>query len=194
MLPPEFLDRVISLLPTTAPVTVAAPLIDDESFWQRCSLTRWRGCQPTEHGGSWKRLYLEKHLTETIEQLEAGADLTALEPLLSACGPHVVRLEVGQLLDHVDTRQVLALLPRLASLRLCYSVRRVGMDFDWSLFGMRVQDAANMALALRSTTSLASLELSRCMLNDECVRALAVGLTANSTVTHLGICHGVCDC
>jgi Ran GTPase-activating protein (RanGAP) involved in mRNA processing and transport len=64
-------------------------------------------------------------------------------------------------------------------------VRRVGLDFDWSLFGIRLDDAARLSAGLRTTPSLSSLELSRCMLDDDCTRKLSEGLAMNSTVTHL---------
>ena len=79
-IPTRFVDRVTELLPTTLPLDVAGPLIDDEPYWKRCAQERWDNCQISDHGSSWKRLYFERNLSDFLEsfdpKLQDTEDLT----------------------------------------------------------------------------------------------------------------------
>lgn len=46
---------------------VTSHLIEDESYWEKCSVHRWPLCTPADHGGNWKRMYFERHVQELIE-------------------------------------------------------------------------------------------------------------------------------
>ena len=69
-IPTRYIDRVTELLPTTLPLDVTGPLIDDEGYWQRCATARWDNCQISDHGSSWKRLYFERNLTDFLEAFD----------------------------------------------------------------------------------------------------------------------------
>ena len=69
-IPTRFVDRVTTLLPTTLPLDVTGPLIDDEPYWQRCAAARWDNCQISDHGSSWKRLYFERNLADFLEAFD----------------------------------------------------------------------------------------------------------------------------
>ena len=79
-IPTRFVDRVTELLPTTLPLDVTGPLIDDEPYWKRCAQERWDNCQISDHGSSWKRLYFERNLSDFLEsfdpKLQDTEDLT----------------------------------------------------------------------------------------------------------------------
>ena len=78
-IPARFQTKVIEILPTDLPLEVTAPQIVDEYYWERCASERWKNCQVVEHGGSWKRLYLERNLEDEIESLdETQANLDRL--------------------------------------------------------------------------------------------------------------------
>ena len=66
-IPMRYINRVTELLPTSLPLEVTGPLIDDEGYWKRCALQRWDNCQIVDHGSSWKRLYFERNLTDFLE-------------------------------------------------------------------------------------------------------------------------------
>ncbi|ETO12061.1 flagellar associated protein [Reticulomyxa filosa] len=71
-LPPEYIDSVVSEIDLqTLQVNECAPSIKCETLWKRMARERWKNCQLENHGYSWKRLYLEKHVqqTETINLL-----------------------------------------------------------------------------------------------------------------------------
>ena len=69
-IPMRYINRVTELLPTSLPLEVTGPLIDDEGYWKRCALQRWENCQIVDHGSSWKRLYFERNLTDFLEVFE----------------------------------------------------------------------------------------------------------------------------
>lgn len=77
----------------------------------------------------------------------------------------------------------------LVYLNLRYGMRNVGMDFDRSLFGMKLSDCRSMARCLEYSESLTLLNLSHNMLDDDKVRMLASGLVNNLSVVHLDLSH-----
>ncbi|KAI8919610.1 hypothetical protein BC831DRAFT_481011 [Entophlyctis helioformis] len=66
-IPEKYRDRVIASVSIDIPLTIAAPLIPDESYWQRRSKVRFKLANVQEHGGSWKRLFFELYLRDRIE-------------------------------------------------------------------------------------------------------------------------------
>ena len=55
----------------------------------------------------------------------------------------------------------------LTSLKLQYGMMNVGMDYDRSLFGMKLSDCRSLAKALERTETLTYLNLSGNLLDDE---------------------------
>ena len=55
----------------------------------------------------------------------------------------------------------------LTSLSLSYGMMNVGMDYDRSLFGMKLSDCRSLAKALERTETLTYLNLSGNLLDDE---------------------------
>eukprot|EP00958_Prasinococcus_capsulatus_P030478 scaffold8135_cov417-Prasinococcus_capsulatus_cf.AAC.3 len=68
--------QVVALLPTDLPLERAAMMLSDESYWKRRARARWRSSDVAKHGMSWKRLYLERHITSAMEALEDTEDGT----------------------------------------------------------------------------------------------------------------------
>nr|KAJ3420832.1 T-complex-associated testis-expressed protein 1 [Polyrhizophydium stewartii] len=66
-IPDKYRDRIIAAVSIDIPLHIAAPLIPDESYWQRRSKTRFKLANVQEHGGSWKRLFFELYLRDRIE-------------------------------------------------------------------------------------------------------------------------------
>lgn len=64
-------------------------------------VNRWRFSDPGEHGGSWRRLYCERHLAEYLERLEPQyfeAEANEWQALLGLVAEHVRCLRLRQLL------------------------------------------------------------------------------------------------
>lgn len=66
-LPAAYRPRILSSISVTLPLRIAAPLIPDEIYWKRRALATHKLCDPSMHGGSWKRLFFELHVRKLIE-------------------------------------------------------------------------------------------------------------------------------
>ncbi|XP_026278529.2 uncharacterized protein LOC113206594 [Frankliniella occidentalis] len=98
-LPIEDFHRLLETLPTTVPLEISVPLVPDGEFWRRLATHTWPSTNNVvgEHGGSWRRLVLERRLQHELE--------AALPPMLDEAlrlarlaGPHVRRVRLDQLL------------------------------------------------------------------------------------------------
>ena len=90
---------------------VAAPLIPDESYWQRRANAQFKLANVQEHGNSWKRLFFELYLRNRIETFVprggmSGAKderLHALIGELKLGSPFVEKLHIRQLQPSEDS-------------------------------------------------------------------------------------------
>ena len=79
----------------------------------------------------------------------------------------------------------------LTSLTLTYGMKHVGMDYDKSLFGMKLSDCRSLAKAIERAETLICLNLSGNLLDDDKVRMVASGMVDNLSVVHLDLA-GAC--
>eukprot|EP00163_Fabomonas_tropica_P002005 TRINITY_DN11502_c0_g1_i1.p1 TRINITY_DN11502_c0_g1~~TRINITY_DN11502_c0_g1_i1.p1 ORF type:complete len:463 (+),score=77.86 TRINITY_DN11502_c0_g1_i1:293-1681(+) len=193
-LPPKFAAKVAALLPIDMPLEIAARPIVDEDYWNRRSVERWRNCQVSEHGGSWKRLFFEKHFQEALETFDDSEPaMEELSRLMNLMWESVFTIHVRQLPSHLDLGIVFNGCPYLTELRLTYGIKSIGMDYRRDLFGMRPNDAACLARALQTSKYLERLYLADNRLNDDTTRQLAVGLCSNYTLRLLDLSHNRID-
>lgn len=200
-IPTRYINRVTELLPTTLPLEVTAPLIDDEGYWKRCALTRWECCQISDHGSSWKRLYFERNLADFLEAFDPHkTDTEELMRTLGISKDYIFSLRLKQFLSHLDMEMVFQVrvamssmpspglltwmnvtpkclcgalflfhldkcvtkvplrrtlscllqnVPTLCNLDMTYGVKQIGMDYERSLFGMKLHDVRSLANALK---------------------------------------------
>ena len=66
--PPSYHAQVINLLPLDLPLELAGQAIQHEEYWKQRSAARWTNCDPVKHGMSYKQLYFERNLQDTIEE------------------------------------------------------------------------------------------------------------------------------
>lgn len=98
-LKPDHRSKVLKRLSTDVPLSITGPLIEEESYWERCCRARWDLCNTAEHGGSWKCMYFERNAQEAIEKfVPETSDLAKLEELLRLSSPYVRCLIIRQLL------------------------------------------------------------------------------------------------
>ena len=84
---------------TQEPILLTAEKIPDEIYWQRCCQDLLTSYDSSRHGGSYKRLFLEKHLQSCIEKfVPQQTDLFDIKDLLQVMEPYIKRLEVTELL------------------------------------------------------------------------------------------------
>ena len=188
-LPKEYVGKIVKLLPIDLPLELVAHLVRDEDYWKRRSLSRWKKVHTASHGNSWKQTYFEKNLQENIECFDpVTTELVSLERLLRLSKQYVRNLTIRQLPSHLDLELIFKnLREALTSLSLTYGMRNVGMDYDRSLFGMKLSDCRLMAKALESSETLTHLDLSNNLLDDDKVRMVCSGLVDNISVIHLDL-------
>lgn len=178
-IPAEYLDNVVALLdPSQIEFSVAAKYITTEKFWKRLCQERWPICQIASHGLSWKRLYIERHLQSLFEAYypsSQGQNFERLMKEVSAGKPYVQTINIQQLLSHLDLSDILIEFPNLSTLTLKYGARKLGMDYDKSLFGMQLKDAMYLSKFLGKTNTLNRLTLTENLLNDESIHILSSG-------------------
>jgi len=190
-LPPLYVKRVIDLLSTDLPLELVGGMIDDEAYWKRRACATWKNLECVEHGSSWKQLYFERNLESALERYDpATSDPNKLKQLLAFSKRFARNLRVTQLPSHLDLQMLFDQTAScLASLKLTYGMQDVGMDYDRSLFGMKLTDCRALAKALEKTETLTHLDLSGNMLDDDKVRMVASGMVDNLSVTHLNLSH-----
>ena len=87
------------MLSTNEPILLTAEKISDELYWKRCCIDHLSTYDNSKHGGSYKRLFLEKHLQECIEKfVPQQTDLFDIKDLLGVMEPFIKRLEITELL------------------------------------------------------------------------------------------------
>ncbi|XP_006149130.1 dynein regulatory complex subunit 5 [Tupaia chinensis] len=99
---PEHQQKVLEHLSPDLPLTVTANLIDHENYWRRCCTRRWPVCHVAKHGGSWKRMFFERHLENLLKHFIPGTtDPAMILDLLPLCRNYVRRIQVDQFLPPV---------------------------------------------------------------------------------------------
>ena len=98
-------------------------------------------------------------------------------------------ITIHQLLSHLDLSDILVDFPNLSNLTLKYGARKLGMDYDKSLFGMQLKDAMHLAKFMAQTRTLSRVTLTENLLNDESIHILTSGLSKNDTLTYLDLSH-----
>eukprot|EP00899_Mesostigma_viride_P007170 jgi/Mesvir1/16454/Mv12094-RA.1 len=191
-LPSTNVKDIISRLRLDLPLELVGQLIKDESYWKRRATARWKNCDISGHGNSWKQLYFETNLEGAIERFEANnaSEAAGLKRLLLFSRKFVRNLSIKQLPSHMDLSLLFdSTASCLSSLTLHYGMAQVGMDYDRSLFGMKLSDCRYLAKALERTETLTKLDLSGNLLDDDKTRMVASGLLDNSSVTDLDLSH-----
>lgn len=110
------------------------------------------------YGGSYKRMFLEKTLEETIEHFVPNrSDSDELRRIVNLAKAEVVKLNIEQILppipdikdineeddddddspSHLDLTPVVAELKKLEEFSIQFGVKNVGMNFEWGFFTVR---------------------------------------------------------
>ncbi|TMW63000.1 hypothetical protein Poli38472_005618 [Pythium oligandrum] len=190
--PRKFLPEVMSRLPLDMDVCISAPNITDENYWKRCCMSKsaWKNLQISEHGLTWKQLFMEKNLQDMLEGFDSSTDDNdELIDVVKACQEYIFTLEIDQLLSHLDLNEVCSHLKNLTRLRLTYGVKQIGMKYERMLFGMKISDATNLSHIVKNTKTLTTLWLPNNLLDDDLLRMVMTGLVKNNTITSLDLSH-----
>ena len=185
----ETIEKIVALLPLDLHIEMAGKVIFSEAYWRRRSKARWLNADVAAHGRSWKQLYFEKNIEDALEEFDPGlSDLQQLKRLLKFSRKYAGHIRLTQLPSHMDLNILFDMLgPSLRGLTVQYGMRNVAMDFDKSLFGMKLPDCRALSRAICNTEALTYLNLSGNQIDDEKVKVLASGLLENLTITHLDL-------
>ncbi|XP_005145418.2 dynein regulatory complex subunit 5 [Melopsittacus undulatus] len=217
---PEHQRKVLDRLPTGLPLTVTANIISDEDYWKRCCTKRWQVCDISSYGGSWKRMFLERHLENILKCfIPNTTDPNQVLELIPLCKDYVRKLEVDQFLPplevdqneqrddlsksesnmefseasvhHYDLRVLVTALPHLEELHLTYGVKDCGMNFEWNLFNFTYQDCCNIAAAVKMCQNLKVFKLTQSKVDDDKTRLLVHNLLDHPCLVELNLSHNL---
>ncbi|KAF5833356.1 flagellar associated protein [Dunaliella salina] len=190
-LPEKYIRKITNILALDLPLELVGSLINDEDYWKRRCNARWKSLEPSAHGNSYKQMYFERNLQDAIEQYTPSmTSENDLRRLMTYSRRFVQTLNLRQLPSHMDLGIVFdCMVSSPSSLSVHYNLQNVGMEYDRSLFGMKLADCRNLAKALESNETLTYLDVSNNGLDDDKVRMLASGLVENMSITHLNISH-----
>jgi len=186
------LEDVYAMLDLNMPLPEAATRITDENYWKRRTQAQHRNAQVEKHGMSWKQAFLELELQGALEKVTIDygtAELEALKQQVIASRLHVFQLQIGQFPSHIDLSFLFDTLPALCSFSITFGNRRLGMDYERAMFGMKISDAQYLARNTRVSQTLVSLSLPCNMIDDELVKVLMGGLSYGHMLTHLDLSH-----
>mmetsp|Transcript_8702 Transcript_8702/g.8717 ORF Transcript_8702/g.8717 Transcript_8702/m.8717 type:complete len:328 (-) Transcript_8702:7-990(-) len=98
-------------------------------------------------------------------------------------------IDIEELPSHLDLRILFKNVPCITKFRVSYGAKHLGSEYDRSLFGMRMNDAASITKCIKSSQCLVSLSLPCNLIDDELVRMLTKGFLYNKTIVELDLSH-----
>lgn len=192
LLPPPQMAEITKQLPTNLNPLIGARFVFNENYWKRCCVEKygWHNCNLSEHGLLWKQMYFEKLLNERLEDFDVETDdEESLYELVDACSDYLFSVSFRQLPSHIDLSDLLSMMPNLSKIEVTYGVKKIGMNYERMLFGMKIADATALAKAFNRADTLTTILLTGNMIDDDLLRMLMSGLIKNSTVTCLDLSH-----
>lgn len=192
VIPPPLMSEITKNLATNLSPIIGAKYIFNEGYWKRCCVDKygWHNCNLSEHNLLWKQLFFEKLLQEKLEDFDAVADnVEDLYEFVDACMDYIFSISFRQLPSHLELYELCQLLPNLNKLDLTYGIKKVGMNYERMLFGMKISDATSLAKIFDQSETLTSVILSGNLIDDDLLRMLMTGLIKNNTITHLDVSH-----
>lgn len=192
VIPPPLMAEITKALTTNLSPLVGAKYIYNESYWKRCCVEKygWHNCNLGEHNLLWKQLFFEKLLQEKLEDFDpVSENIESLYELIDACMDYIFTVTFKQLPSHLDLYDLCTHLPNLNKLDIMYGVKKVGMNYERLLFGMKISDATSLAKLFDQTETLTTVILTGNLIDDDLLRMLMTGLIKNNTITHLDVSH-----
>ncbi|EDV93787.1 dynein regulatory complex subunit 5 [Drosophila grimshawi] len=136
-------NYILSQLDTQLPLQLLSVHIRDDYFWRRCYELRWR-LAPFQARGMerrWINIYMERHVQEFIENMQTGdyEQDGNVQAALDICAAYINQLEINLLQpappdsesnDHIPLDYLLSNLPDLRRLRLSYSTKTAGINYQ----------------------------------------------------------------
>ncbi|OUM68144.1 hypothetical protein PIROE2DRAFT_58315 [Piromyces sp. E2] len=72
----KYKNVVLDKISTDTPLEITAHLIEEESYWKRCAMEKFKNCDVSKHRNNWKLLYFELSAQKIIEEYIPRVDVT----------------------------------------------------------------------------------------------------------------------
>lgn len=173
---------VVRRLRTDLPLDVAARAIESDEYWERRAKENWANVLLASHGNSWKQLYFERIVQDTVESGELDMETITLAREFV----HGIRLTVQPGKGNVE-RVVGELDGALSWLKVTYATRGSGMAYDREQFGMDMGDCKAISRAITRAQTLTALDLSMNQIDDARASRLSHALADNLSVISINL-------
>ncbi len=70
----KYKSIVLDKISTDTPLEITAHLIEEESYWKRCAMEKFKNCDVSKHRNNWKLLYFELYAQKIIEEYVPRVD------------------------------------------------------------------------------------------------------------------------
>uniref|UniRef100_A0A336MCA9 CSON014907 protein n=1 Tax=Culicoides sonorensis TaxID=179676 RepID=A0A336MCA9_CULSO len=174
----------------------------DDGFWKRCFIARWPNFVLTNtNGKKWIRIFLEKHLSESLENMKpANYTTEQMQQLIDLCVPHVEELKINHLQpgttdshgDHIPLDYILSNLSELKIVNLTYDVKSVGKNFVLGCSNISDNDIKLLTHGLARCYELQEFHLHSSKLDSHMLQLLANSLEKHSYLRTINLLH--CRC
>ncbi|XP_063217361.1 dynein regulatory complex subunit 5 [Bacillus rossius redtenbacheri] len=208
-IPKNYVEPLLELLETDLPLTLTVPLLEESIFWKRACEERWSTMNyVADYGSSWKRIYLERHLQEFLENLDP--DEYSEDQMMSVvrlCAPFILRLRLCQLVhsrkmvprrfggkpeegdplshDHINLKSCLSGLPKLEELDVVFGMRKLGLELKTEYFMFSKQDCNNIGLGMTQLESIKEVHIHRSLLDNGHLASLVQYIIFVKTLEHV---------
>ncbi|XP_017860566.1 PREDICTED: uncharacterized protein LOC108612165 [Drosophila arizonae] len=154
-------NYILTQLDTQLPLQLLSSHIRDDYFWRRCYELRWRMAPFQARGRErrWINIYMERHVQEFIENMQTGdyEQDGNVQAALDICASYINQLEINRLQpappgsesnDHIPLDYLLSNLPDLRRLRLSYSSKTAGINYQIGCNQITARDILLLAKGL----------------------------------------------
>ena len=102
---------------------------------------------------------------------------------------YIFGLDIEELPSHLDLRILFKNIPCINRLKVSYGAKHLGSEYDRSLFGMRMSDAASLSSCIKKSQCISAISLPCNLIDDELVKMLTRGFLLNKTLIDLDLSH-----
>ncbi|KAH8242587.1 hypothetical protein KR032_000271 [Drosophila birchii] len=182
-------NYLLSHLDTQLPLQLLSTYIREDFFWQRCYGQRWRSAPLQARGRErpWINIYMERNVQEFIENMQTGdyEQEGNVQVALDICAAYINQLDISFLQpappttdanDHIPLDYLLSNLPDLRQLRLSYSTKTAGCNFQMGCNQLTARDILHLAKGLSQCHELRKFCLHNTKLMPYQLRFLAHSL------------------
>ncbi|SPP83910.1 dynein regulatory complex subunit 5 [Drosophila guanche] len=155
-------NYILSHLDTQLPLQLLSSHIREDFFWERGYEQRWRAAPLQARGRErrpWINIYMERHVQEFIENMQTGdyEQEGNVQATLDICAAYINQLEINFLQpspatiegnDHIPLDYLLSNLPDLRQLRLSYSTKTAGCNYQTGCNQLTPRDILLLAKGL----------------------------------------------